>query len=245
MNENEFVSVKRINSLKNGIETKIGETYTDLTEGVQALMDGYGVDGSGTVDNIKQRIEGTLESYSSDTSGSFTANLFKTHPSIFNRNTFLKSVSLPNVTYLGDGMFQNCSALTNFEHSNAITYFGDSCFSYCSALKLEIRNTVPAVIGSNAFSNSGIQIFDSVITSWGSQCFLNSGLHTLIIRNTELLALSHIYVIQGTPIYLGTGYIYVPAALIEEYKIATNWVTVADQLRAIEDYPEITGGLQE
>jgi hypothetical protein len=40
----------------------------------------------------------------------------------------------------------------------------------------------------------------------------------------------------------GTGYIYVPAALIEDYKAATNWSLYADQFRAIEDYPEITGG---
>lgn len=39
----EFVSVERINALKSGIESKTGETYTDLTAGVQALVDGYGV----------------------------------------------------------------------------------------------------------------------------------------------------------------------------------------------------------
>lgn len=43
----EFVSVDRINALKSGIEAKTGETYTDLTDGVQALMDGYGQGGGG------------------------------------------------------------------------------------------------------------------------------------------------------------------------------------------------------
>ena len=37
-----FVSVERINTLKSGIEAKTGEVYTDLTAGVQALVDGYG-----------------------------------------------------------------------------------------------------------------------------------------------------------------------------------------------------------
>lgn len=36
-----FEYAKRINSLKSGIEAKTGETYADLTEGVQALVDGY------------------------------------------------------------------------------------------------------------------------------------------------------------------------------------------------------------
>lgn len=33
---------------------------------------------------------------------------------------------------------------------------------------------------------------------------------------------------------------YVPSALVEEYKSAPNWSTYAEQIRAIEDYPEIT-----
>lgn len=43
--------------------------------------------------------------------------------------------------------------------------------------------------------------------------------------------------------YGNQGYIYVPRDLIETYKVSTNWVTYANQLRAIEDYPEICGGV--
>ena len=35
---------------------------------------------------------------------------------------------------------------------------------------------------------------------------------------------------------------YVPTSLVDTYKSATNWSTYAEQIRAIEDYPEITGG---
>lgn len=35
---------------------------------------------------------------------------------------------------------------------------------------------------------------------------------------------------------------YVPTSLVETYKSATNWSAYAEQIRAIEDYPEITGG---
>lgn len=38
------------------------------------------------------------------------------------------------------------------------------------------------------------------------------------------------------------GFIYVPKALLEDYKVATNWSVFADKFRAIEDYPEICGG---
>lgn len=44
----------------------------------------------------------------------------------------------------------------------------------------------------------------------------------------------------------GNGYVYVPSALIDEYKAASNWSTIASQFRALEDYTvdgTITGEL--
>jgi hypothetical protein len=49
-----------------------------------------------------------------------------------------------------------------------------------------------------------------------------------------------------TRIEKGTGYIYVPADLVDSYKAATNWSTFAAQFRALEDYTvdgTITGEL--
>lgn len=41
---------------------------------------------------------------------------------------------------------------------------------------------------------------------------------------------------RGSKISNGTGYIYVPSALISDYEAATNWASLAGQFRAIEDY---------
>ena len=70
-----------------------------------------------------------------------------------------------------------------------------------------------------------------------------TALDTLIIRNTDTMCTlaDTTTCLHNTPIASGTGYIYVPAALIEEYKAATNWTTYADQIRAIEDYPDVCG----
>ena len=46
----------------------------------------------------------------------------------------------------------------------------------------------------------------------------------------------------------GVCYIYVPSALIEQYKVATNWTVYASQFRVLEDYTvdgTITGALDE
>jgi hypothetical protein len=49
-----------------------------------------------------------------------------------------------------------------------------------------------------------------------------------------------------TKIASGTGYIYVPAARVNNYKSATYWKDYAAQIRALEDYTvdgTITGAL--
>ena len=70
----------------------------------------------------------------------------------------------------------------------------------------------------------------------------------LILRKNTVCTLSNITALTNTPIASGTGYIYVPSALIDEYKAATNWVTYAAQFRALEDYTvdgTTTGELDE
>ena len=57
--------------------------------------------------------------------------------------------------------------------------------------------------------------------------------------------LASVNAFSDTPIANGTGFVYVPLSLIEDYKTATNWATYAAQFRAIEDYPEICGGVSE
>ena len=63
------------------------------------------------------------------------------------------------------------------------------------------------------------------------------------IKNSSIF--TNCYHYNGTvhttynPDGLKDGYIYVSKALIEDYKVATNWSKFAEQFRAIEDYPEI------
>ena len=83
-----------------------------------------------------------------------------------------------------------------------------------------------------------------------SYTFYNcSALTALILRNTEAVrTLSATNALAKTPIASGTGYIYVPAALLDTYKAATNWTTYADQFRALETYTvdgTTTGALDE
>ncbi|MBP3510306.1 leucine-rich repeat protein [Oscillibacter sp.] len=104
---------------------------------------------------------------------------------------------------------------------NYATRIGRSAFEYCSELITADFQAVTR-IDSYAFS----------------EC---SKLTALILRSETMATLSSTSAFNSTPIKSGTGYIYVPAALVDSYKAANNWSTYANQIRAIEDYPEICG----
>lgn len=84
--------------------------------------------------------------------------------------------------------------------------------------------------------------FSNLQTIRYSTFYSNKKLVTLIIRTQAVAHLEKTSAFKDTPIASGTGYVYVPSALVDSYKTATNWSTYADQIRAIEDYPDITGG---
>lgn len=82
------------------------------------------------------------------------------------------------------------------------------------------------------------------VKSFGDQAFINATkLDTLILRTpNEVCVFGGYSALTGSAINNGNGYIYVPASLVDSYKVANHWSRFAEQIRAIEDYPEITGG---
>lgn len=156
----------------------------------------------------------------------------------------ITEISNSRVTSIGKFAFYGCSNVVTV-HFPAVTSISDNAFYSCKKLTAA---DFPAVknIGSSAFQ-SCISLTTAdypAVTSIGNVAFMGcSNLTTLILRNTNnVCTLSNTNALNGTLIKSGTGYIYVPAALVDSYKTATNWATYANQIRAIEDYPDITGG---
>ena len=107
-------------------------------------------------------------------------------------------------------------------------------------------------IGQYAFSScSNLTSVDfQAATSIGGNAFYNcSNLTSLILRKSDsICTLANTNAFNITPIKSGTGYIYVPRALMDTYKAASNWSTYAAQFRALEDYTvdgTITGDLDQ
>ena len=79
----------------------------------------------------------------------------------------------------------------------------------------------------------------SILTHDFNSC---TALNALILGHSAVCPLKATTAFNNTPIAKGTGYIYVPRSLVDSYKTAENWSTFANQIRAIEDYPEVLEG---
>ena len=145
-----------------------------------------------------------------------------------------------NVTTIASNTFSN-SGTVGFDFPNLTSISNYGC-AYSEQLTQPIVFYSPIVFGQKAFSDSGVPLIDfrsNVDLGTYMTFAYDYGLTTFIIRSPELVPLASTNILQDAA---GRTYIYVPASLVDEYKAATNWVNYSNQIRAIEDYPEITGG---
>lgn len=244
-----------------------GNTDADLTSAVGSLIGGFGQGGSSDNNLADEIITRTITEITSELNkiGSYafydcknlTRAIFPNVITIggyaFSDCSALSEVYLPNigdlVNSLGGRAFRNCTSLKSISLPKyyRITSASPYIFNNCTSLENIDLPRLDSIGATRTFSGC------SSLTNIKLPSLKGIGA-TLIFENcTNLIALILPYEsavvtlnntnnFTGTPIESGMGYIYVPQALIEAYKVATNWVTFADQFRAIEDYPEICGG---
>lgn len=160
----------------------------------------------------------------------------------FNYCESLTSIDLPVAASINNGAFSHCTGLTSINVPEALS-IDSGAFSYCSGLT---SVTLPKVstVATNVFSYcSALEKVDIAKAVYIDTYafFFCSKLTAVIIRTATVPNLANVNAFASTPIKSGTGYIYVPSALVAGYKTSTNWSTYADQIRAIEDYPDICG----
>ena len=168
-----------------------------------------------------------------------------------------------NLTSIGNYAFNYCYGLTITELPDSVTSIGSYAFAYCVGLALNKLPSSLTTIGSAGFSNCSNVTFTVVpsgVTNISSNAFIRcsklteltfqgyvsvinsyafnncSALTKVIFPNvTSVPRLSDANAFVNTPIAKGTGYIYVPDTLVDSFKSASNWSSLADQIKGVSE----------
>ena len=170
---------------------------------------------------------------------------------LFPNCTSLKSISLPNLSELGGYGGLDLSGCTSLTDVNLPLITKGVSFSNCTSLE---TITLPLLqsVGGYCFNNcTSLRVIDlpSCTSTGGYYTFQNCPLDAFILRSTTMCTYDgNTSTFKDSGIANGTGYIYVPAALVDSYKADTKWSTYATQIRPLEDYTidgTITGAMRE
>ena len=251
------VSGDKITAIADAIRTKTGNSdlmsLDDMPTQIEAIETGG--DGEALAQSI---LDKTITAYSNE-------KLTAIPDYAFYKADKLATVYLPNVTSIGIASFQLCrnfnpvrfpkcksigsSAFANSSYVYSIDFpvletAGTGCFNSLIMIT-EVYLPELQAIPQTCFTwcTSLVTAEFLKITSIGANAFQHcSKLASLIIRTDSVCSLVNTNAFATSGVLNKTGYIYVPRNLVDSYKTATNWSAYADQIRAIEDYPEITGG---
>ena len=147
------------------------------------------------------------------------------------------------LTLIPDYCFYNCAKLALTRLPDGITNISTYSFYGCSNLALTELPSGVTYIGANIFSNcTSLPSMTCLgnVTYIGSNTFIGcSNLSYFALPNVTAVPSLSNSVFVRTPIANGTGYIYVPDTLVENFKAATEWCNYAEQIRPISSLNNI------
>lgn len=153
--------------------------------------------------------------------------------------TQLTTADFPEVINIGTYAFNSCTNLASVNFP-AATVIGSNAFAFCNKLT-SVKFPSVTTINNAAFmscSKLAKADFPKVVDIQGQAFYVCKKLEAVILRNEETVCtLAN----KSAFDLANNAYIYVPSALVEDYKAATNWSNYAERIRAIEDYPDIAG----
>lgn len=154
--------------------------------------------------------------------------------------TKLEKVDVSKATKFETSAFQGCTALSQLICPNMET-MGYTSLLNCKALEELYLPNIKQLNTNFCGKCTALQYVELGSVSQNYYMFASSfsectNLTALVIRATKLVTLANANAFADTPIANGTGYIYIPSSLIPTFQSATNWTTLANQFRALEDY---------
>lgn len=152
----------------------------------------------------------------------------------------LKNVSIPNVTTLQSDAIRGSDSLETVYAPNVVTV-GSSALQSNIALQSICLPKATSMLANALRECPALEYVElPEVQSFGGYVFEGDlALKAVVIRQGTTVpttTTTTFHYMFGSGISKGTGYVYVPSALVARYKAATNWSVYASQIRALEDY---------
>lgn len=204
--------------------------------------------GGGANNNLSSVLDGTTtELYDEDVSSLKEKAMYLYD----GREAYITSMRFPNVLSIGGYTFSHQKKLASIYLPRLEKLTGAYQFEYCGVLEEIKLPSLKIIDNANNwtvgtfdrcsaikkidFGDNSNTITGNIYTLTFRYC---SNLEALILRWGSMIPCGTGAAFANSSIASGTGYIYVPRALVSTYKSASNWSTYANQIRAIEDYSD-------
>ena len=165
----------------------------------------------------------------------------------FRGATALVSINLPKATSIATNAFYGCTKLTDV-NMPLVKSIADNAFNGCSIIPSIV---LPSLTSGASYmfrycyklATIDLPVITNIVATMFCDCRV---LTALILRSPTMCTLANTSAFTNCNHLTGTVnstynpngdkdcYIYVPSALIEDYKAATNWSTYASQFKTIE-----------
>lgn len=244
------MSMKKMTAIADAIREKTGNTELLTLDDMATAIASIKTNDTTVEDDL---IENKRTTYTNDRVTKIAGNIFQ-------NNQYLVEVSFPNVLSVGGSAFGNCPQLTTVNLPSVTSISGSAFYQSKKVTHVYAPNVV--TLGSNAFrtcpmskivefpklTTTSTYAFQDCVnieyldigktTTIGTYTFYNcKNLTALVLRRSDkpvtLSAPSNAF--TGTPIKDGTGYVYVPDDLVDDYKANSNWSTFAEQIKPMSE----------
>lgn len=151
----------------------------------------------------------------------------------------LQSVRFPNVLSVGEEAFRDGSNLLSIDLPKA-TYVGSNAFAFISGGNTKIVLPQLESMGKVAFGRGNLRLVDigEKVSALSDDAFYQNTAYTEKVVKTLILRKSDAVVTAGsTDTVKGLENVYVPSALVESYKVASNWTYYYNMTDGITFYP--------
>lgn len=159
---------------------------------------------------------------------------------VFSNISSMQTASFPKLRTLGGYAFYCCYNLSEL-YMPLCEIIGMYAFYSCSKISGFIFNSAVSSVGYDAFygcsSLSFVKFMDNWINGGGEEFGNCNALASVYFLGSSIISHNNTNRFRGTPIvdssYLGYfGSIYVPASLVDSYKVHSKWSSYADRITA-------------